>query len=76
MTIQPKYLRAAEIASLTGMSLRTIRRWIKDEVLSSTKIAGARLVAMADLKVALSASHDVAQEASNEEEEYDETSEL
>jgi len=30
-------LRAAHIATLTGMSIRTIRRWIADETLLSTK---------------------------------------
>jgi excisionase family DNA binding protein len=44
-----EYLRATEIAALTGMSLRTIRRWIKNEVLPSIKLGGARLVAKAEL---------------------------
>jgi excisionase family DNA binding protein len=57
MTRGREYLRAAEIAALMGMSVRTIRRWIKDEVLSSTKIGGARLVAATDLNAALSESH-------------------
>jgi excisionase family DNA binding protein len=57
MTRGRVYLRAAEIAALTGMSVRTIRRWIKDEVLSSRKIGGARLVAAADLNAALSEAH-------------------
>jgi excisionase family DNA binding protein len=49
-----EYLRAVDIARLTGMSLRTVRRWIKDELLPSAKVGGARLVALADLKAALS----------------------
>ena len=57
MTRGRAYLRAAEIAALTGMSLRTIRRWITEGILHSTKLGGARLVAMADLKAALSAIH-------------------
>ena len=42
MTGDREYLRAAEIAALTGMSLRTIRRWIAEEILPSTKLGGAR----------------------------------
>jgi excisionase family DNA binding protein len=43
------YLRAGDIARLTGMSLRTVRRWISGGVISSVKLGGARLVAEADL---------------------------
>ena len=50
------YLRAADIAELTGMSVRTIRRWIADEILPSIKLGGARLVARADLDRLLSPS--------------------
>jgi excisionase family DNA binding protein len=45
MTVQQKYLRAAEIVAVTGTSLRTVRRWIADKVVPSTKLGGARLVA-------------------------------
>jgi excisionase family DNA binding protein len=48
------YLRAAAIAALTGMSLRTIRRWIAEGILPSTRVGGTRLVAITDLKAALS----------------------
>lgn len=41
MTGDREYLRAAEIAALIGMSLRTIRRWIAEEILPSTKLSGA-----------------------------------
>ena len=34
-----KYLRATEIVALTGMSLRTVRRWIADEILPSANSA-------------------------------------
>jgi len=44
MTEAPEYLRAGEIARLIGVSLRTVRRWIADEVLPSVKLGGARLV--------------------------------
>ena len=49
MTAGTKYLRAADIAELTGLSVRTIRRWIADEIILSTKLGGARLVAKAEL---------------------------
>nr|WP_252393744.1 helix-turn-helix domain-containing protein [Candidatus Rhodoblastus alkanivorans] len=38
-------MRADEIARLTGVSLRTVRRWISEGKLPSAKIAGVRLVA-------------------------------
>jgi len=44
------YLRAADIAALTGVSVRTVRRWIADEILPSTKLGGARLVAIEALE--------------------------
>ncbi len=49
MTDGAEYLRATDIAELTGVSLRTVRRWIADEVIPSTKLGGARLVAKAEL---------------------------
>jgi excisionase family DNA binding protein len=49
MTNSTEYLRAGDIARLTGMSLRTVRRWIADEIVPSTKFGGARLVAKAEL---------------------------
>lgn len=76
MTGDRQYLRAAEIAALTGMSLRTIRRWIAEEILPSTKLGGARLVAATDLKAALSAPHERLQETADDGEEYDAESEL
>jgi excisionase family DNA binding protein len=66
-----EYLRAAEIASLTGMSLRTIRRWIREKTLPSTKIGGARLVAVTDLEATLTGP-----EGKDAVEEYDPKSEL
>ena len=44
MTDTPEFLRAADIARLTGLSLRTARRWIADETVPSVKVRGARLV--------------------------------
>jgi predicted transcriptional regulator len=52
MNARAEYLRAVEIARLTGMSVRTVRRWIAGE----TKLRGARLVAITDLERLLSAS--------------------
>jgi excisionase family DNA binding protein len=50
MTDDTEYLRAADVAQITGVSLRTARRWIADEIIPSTKLGGARLVARADLE--------------------------
>jgi excisionase family DNA binding protein len=69
MTVGRKYLRAGEIAALTGMSLRTVRRWIRAEVLPSTKLGGARLVATADLEAAF--SREALQGPQEMTEEYD-----
>ena len=50
MTGGAAYLRAGDIARLTGMSLRSVRRWIADEALPSIKLGGARLVQKAELE--------------------------
>jgi len=52
MSANQKYFRVAEIAELTGLALRTIRRRIADGTFPSTKLGGARLVAKADLEAA------------------------
>ena len=44
MTDAPDFLRAGEIARLSGASVRTVRRWIADEILPSVKVRGMRLV--------------------------------
>ena len=54
MTGQGEYLRARDIARLTGMSVRTARRWIAKQILASGKIGGARLVARSELERLLS----------------------
>jgi excisionase family DNA binding protein len=54
MTDTPDFLRAGDIARLTGVSLRTVRRWIADEVLPSAKVGGARLVSRKQLERVLS----------------------
>jgi excisionase family DNA binding protein len=69
MSTPKQYLRAPEIAALTGMSLRTIRRWIADEILPSLKLGGARLVARADLQGVLSASYDIRDSTDSQEED-------
>jgi excisionase family DNA binding protein len=59
MSVNRDHLRAADIAEVTGMSVRTIRRWIADEILPSTRLGGARLVARADLDRLLSPVQDL-----------------
>jgi excisionase family DNA binding protein len=44
MTDAPEYLRAGDIARLTGVSVRTVRRWIADGTLPSRRVRGTRLV--------------------------------
>ena len=56
MTEGKEYLRAADIARLTGMSIRTVRRWIADETIPSTKLGGARLVQKAEFERLLAPS--------------------
>ncbi len=56
MTNAPDYLRARDIAQLTGVSLRTARRWIANKILVSGKVGGARLVAKSELERLLSPS--------------------
>jgi excisionase family DNA binding protein len=54
MTAESEYLRARDIARLTGVSVRTARRWIARGILVSVKIGGARLVARSELERVLS----------------------
>ena len=63
MTRGTEYLRAVDIVRLTGMPLRTVRRWIADAIIPSTKLGGARLVARADLERRLYSSTDLAEGA-------------
>ena len=53
MNPPPVYLRAPAIAARLGVSVRTVRRWIKAKILPSTKLGGARLVAEEALERAL-----------------------
>ena len=59
MTNAQEYLRAHDIVRLTGVSLRTARRWIANKILASGKVGGARLVAKAELERLLSPSRKV-----------------
>jgi excisionase family DNA binding protein len=71
MTDAPEYLRARDIARLTGVSLRTARRWIAKEVLASGKVGGARLVAKSELERLLSPTpHEVVEDISDENEHH------
>jgi excisionase family DNA binding protein len=71
MTAGAKYLHAGDIVRLTGMSIRTVRRWIAEEVIPSTKLGGARLVAKADLERRLCPSPDQAKETYSGAGEHD-----
>jgi excisionase family DNA binding protein len=54
MTGESEYLRARDIARLTGVSIRTARRWIAKRILVSGKVGGARLIARSELERLLS----------------------
>ena len=59
MTGESEYLRARDIARLTGVSIRTARRWIAKQILVSGKVGGARLIAKSELERLLSPPPDV-----------------
>ena len=59
MTDGTEYLRAAGIARLTGVSIRTARRWIAKRLLASARVGGTRLVAKSELERLLSAVPEV-----------------
>jgi excisionase family DNA binding protein len=69
MSRGPEYLRATEIARLTGMSLRTVRRWIDDEIIPSVKLGGARLVARTELGRLLSTLPTSTEEVTEDDDE-------
>jgi predicted DNA-binding transcriptional regulator AlpA len=71
MNAARKYLRAADIVAMTGMSLRTIRRWLANEILPSTKRGGARLVAIEALECLLTTAPVELQELSESTDEND-----
>ena len=61
------YLRPRHIAELLGVTERTVRRWIADGTLPSTRLGGARLVARATLEQRLGAPIDLPVEGDGEE---------
>ena len=67
MTDSTEYLRASDVARATGVSIRTARRWIADEVIPSTKLGGARLVPRAELERLLSPVSTGTEEATNDD---------
>lgn len=69
MTEGAAYLRATDIARLTGMHIRTVRRWMADEIIPSVKIGGARLVAKAELGRLLSPQHTQTEETTEDDDE-------
>jgi len=71
MTNGPEYLRARDIARLTGVHLRTARRWIANEILVSGKLGGARLVAKGELERLLSPSHKIDEGDTDDSDEGD-----
>ena len=70
MTNAQEYLRARDIVRLTGVSLRTARRWIANKILASGKVGGARLVARGELERLLSPSLKVDDSDVDEAKEY------
>jgi excisionase family DNA binding protein len=64
-----EYLRAGDIARLTGTHIRTVRRWIADEIIPSTKLGGARLVPKAELGRLLSPLPTAAENTMEEDDE-------
>jgi excisionase family DNA binding protein len=59
MNKDAEYLRATDVARITGVSLRTARRWIAGRLFASVKFGGARLVAKSELERLLSPLPDV-----------------
>ena len=70
MTNGSEYLRARDIVGITGVSLRTARRWIENKILASVKVGGARLVARGELQRLLSPSHKVDDDDVDDAKEY------
>jgi excisionase family DNA binding protein len=70
MTNTQEYLRAHDIARLTGVSLRTARRWIANKILASGKVGGARLVAKGEIERLLAPSRTIDEDEVNDAKEY------
>ena len=58
MSVRPRHLRAAAIAEILGVSVRTVRRWFAEGTISSVKIGGARLVSLEALERLLEGGSD------------------
>jgi excisionase family DNA binding protein len=69
MTDLPDFLRAGEIARLARVSVRTVRRWIAEEILPSVKIRGVRLVPRKNLERMLSPAPQTWSDAEEESQE-------
>jgi Helix-turn-helix domain len=69
MTDATEYLRARDIARLTGVTIRTARRWIAKRILVSGKVGGARLVAKGELERLLSPTPHLDKEDTQNEDE-------
>ena len=67
MTDVTEYLRAAEIARLTGVSIRTARRWIAKRLVASAKVGGTRLVAKSELERLLAPMPEITEEETEED---------
>jgi excisionase family DNA binding protein len=70
MSGESEYLRARDIARLTGVSIRTARRWIAKRILASGKVGGARLVAKSELERLLSPAPEAVEGISDENEDH------
>jgi excisionase family DNA binding protein len=67
MTDVTEYLRAAGIARLTGVSIRTARRWIAKRLVASAKVGGTRLVAKSELERLLASMPEITEEETEED---------
>jgi excisionase family DNA binding protein len=69
MSESREYLRAADIARLTGVSIRTARRWIAKRLLASGKLGGVRLVAKSELERLLSSMSEATEDVREDDNE-------
>ena len=67
MTNSTDYLRAGDIARLTGVSIRTARRWIAKRSVASAKVGGTRLVAKSELERLLAPMPEITEEETDED---------
>ena len=67
MTDGREHLRARDIARLMGVSTRTVRRWIANEIIPSIKVGGVRVVPKAELTRLLSPLSTTIEDATDDE---------